>query len=194
MDNFVLGRELQSSRYYLSISYLFCYRMSNLLYYERNLPHRLPPGSDIFLTFRLADSLPAATIARLRAQFLTGENHLPEATYAGQRRYFGRFDQLLDEAAHGATWLRHPEIANLVGGSLRHFNGIAYYLRCYCIMPNHVHLAVSLEDGAPALAETLQRIKGYTALQANKHLGAPASSGSAKPTTTSCAAATRCSA
>jgi putative transposase len=145
--------------------------MSNLLYYERNLPHRLPPGSDIFLTFRLTDSLPAATVARLRAQFHTGENQLPEATYAEQRRYFGRFDQLLDEAAHGATWLRHPEIANLVGGSLQHFNGKAYCLRCYCIMPNHVHLVVSLEDGAPALAETLQRIKGYTALQANKHLG-----------------------
>ncbi|NVO85103.1 REP-associated tyrosine transposase [Hymenobacter terrestris] len=145
--------------------------MSNLLYYERNLPHRLPPGSDLFLTFRLADSLPAATIARLRAQFNAGENLLPEASYAAQRRYFGRFDQLLDKAAHGATWLRNPDIAKVVGDSLRHFNPKAYQLHCYCIMPNHVHMVVSLEDGAPLLAETLQRIKGYTALQANKILG-----------------------
>lgn len=38
-------------------------------------------------------------------------------------------------------------------------------------MPNHVHLVVSLAYNAPLLVETLQRIKGYTALQANKLLG-----------------------
>jgi len=37
-------------------------------------------------------------------------------------------------------------------------------------MPNHVHAVVSLTKDAPPLADTLQRLKGYTALQANKLL------------------------
>jgi REP element-mobilizing transposase RayT len=144
--------------------------MSSRLYYERNLPHRLPPGSEIFLTFRLADSLPARVLFKLHAQFASASDE-PANTYAQQRRYFGRFDDLLDASQHGPTWLREPAIAEVVGGSLRHFHGKAYTLICYCLMPNHVHAVVSLSQDAPPLADTLQRIKGYTALQANKLLG-----------------------
>ena len=145
--------------------------MKNLIYYERNLPHRLPPGSDIFLTFRLAGTLPNSALMRLQAQFKAGEAEEPVNNYARQRRYFGKFDELLDGAAQGPTWLREPEIADVVSASLRHFHGTAYQLVCYCLMPNHVHMVVSLPDGPTRLAETLQRIKGYTALQANKLLG-----------------------
>ncbi|MDU0371694.1 transposase [Hymenobacter endophyticus] len=58
-----------------------------------------------------------------------------------------------------------------MAASLHHFHSKAYKLLCYCIMPNHVHVIVSPPENAPSLAETLQRIKGYTALQANKLLG-----------------------
>ncbi|HEX8503954.1 MAG TPA: transposase [Hymenobacter sp.] len=145
--------------------------MADLVYYERNLPHRLPPGSDIFLTFRLAGSLPGNVLARLQTQFSSGEHENAENAYAQQRRYFGRFDELLDGAAQGPTWLQEPAIAEIISASLRHFHGKAYTLICYCLMPNHVHLLISLPDDAPPLAETLQRLKGYTALQANKLLG-----------------------
>jgi REP element-mobilizing transposase RayT len=145
--------------------------MGDLIHYERNLPHRLPPGTDIFLTFRLAGSLPAAQLARLQAQFSSTEDGTTETSYARQRRYFGKFDELLDDGRHGPVWLRDPPVAEIVAGSLRHFHGIAYILVCYCVMPNHVHLVVSLSDDAPPLSETLQRLKGYTALQANKLLG-----------------------
>jgi hypothetical protein len=77
--------------------------MGDLIYYERNLPHWLPPGSDIFLTFRLAGSLPAGALARLQAQFSGGEPENADGAYAQQRRYFGRFDALMDGAAHGPT-------------------------------------------------------------------------------------------
>ncbi|MBT2556658.1 transposase [Hymenobacter sp. ISL-91] len=144
--------------------------MRQLLYYERNLPHRLPPGSDLFLTFRLAGSLPSSVVARLQNQFRSSEADSAELTYAQQRRYFGRFDTLLDGAAQGPVWLREPAVAEVVAASLRHFHGKAYHLVCYCIMPNHVHAVVSLAEDAPLLADTLQRLKGYTALQANKLL------------------------
>ena len=144
--------------------------MGDLLHYERNLPHRLPPGSDIFLTFRLAGSLPASVLARLQAQFSGGEPENAANAYAQQRRYFGRFDELLDGTAHGPTWLREAPVAAVVGAALRHFHGSAYQLVCYCIMPNHVHAVLSLPEDAPPLTKTFQRLKGYTALQANKLL------------------------
>ncbi|WP_046243235.1 REP-associated tyrosine transposase [Hymenobacter terrenus] len=144
--------------------------MGNLIYYERNLPHRLPAGAAIFLTFRLAGSLPGHVLTRLQMQFSVKETENAESGYAQQRRYFGRFDELLDGAAHGPTWLQQPLVAELVGASLRYFHASAYQLVCYCLMPNHVHAVVLLLEEAAPLAETLQRLKGYTALQANKLL------------------------
>ena len=40
--------------------------VSDLIYYERNLPHWLPPGEIIFITFRLAGSLPQEVLDRLQ--------------------------------------------------------------------------------------------------------------------------------
>ncbi|WP_240540755.1 transposase [Hymenobacter montanus] len=37
-------------------------------------------------------------------------------------------------------------------------------------MPNHVHMVVELPETAPPLIRTMQRLKGYTATQANKLL------------------------
>jgi hypothetical protein len=48
------------------------------------------PATSLFLTFRLADSLPTATIARLRARF--NAETLPEAVWNSAAN-FVRFDQ-----------------------------------------------------------------------------------------------------
>ena len=149
--------------------------MSDLIYYERNLPHRLPAGEAIFLTFRLAGSLPSEVLARMRAEAellqKSGEAQGPGRFYNEQKRYFGRFDDLLARAEYGPTWLRKPEVASLVAQSLHYFDGKSYELLAYCLMPNHVHLVVRLPLGASPLLRTLQRLKSYTAVQANKLLG-----------------------
>ena len=138
-------------------------------YYERNLPHRLARGSTLFLTFRLAGSLPAAALARLRAeQGLVDPSTTPN--YDSQKRYFGRFDALLDAAHTGPTWLRLPAVATLVADALHHRQGLGYDLVAFCLMPNHVHAVVALPDNAPSLVRTLQSLKAYTAVQANKLL------------------------
>ncbi len=81
--------------------------MSNLEYkpsYRRNLPHIQPPGATIFITFRLADSIPAATLQLLREERLRVERLV--ATIADpieryrradeeDRRLFGRWDKAL---------------------------------------------------------------------------------------------------
>lgn len=148
--------------------------MPELINYKRNLPHQLLPGEAIFITFRLAGSLPQQVLARLQeeAQLLTiARHHNPEQVYAEQKRYFGRFDALLDGSNYGPTWLEQADVAQVVTQSIHHFDTRNYELLCYCLMPNHVHLLVMLPPEAPSLLRTLQRIKGYTALQANKLLG-----------------------
>ena len=147
--------------------------MADLLHYERTLPHRLPPGEAIFVTFRLADTLPQEVLARLREEVeLLQSAHADDTAqlYAAQKRHFGHFDELLSRASHGPTWLGQPAIAQVVAASLHYFDGMGYELLSYCLMPNHEHLLVALPPEAPLLARTLQRIKGYTALQANKLL------------------------
>ena len=147
--------------------------MSNLIYYERYLPHRLPPGETIFITFRLAGSLPQQTLIRLQAEAQLAQQQPDDAglRYAEQKRYFGRFDTQLDGANHGPTWLRQPAVAAIVQQAIQYPHGKSYDLRCSCIMPNHVHLVVALPDDAPPLVKTLQLLKGYSSLQANKLLG-----------------------
>ena len=59
----------------------------------------------------------------------------------------------------------------MVSQALHYPNGKGYELRCYCIMPNHVHLVVELPLQAPPLAKTLQLMKGYSSREANRLLG-----------------------
>ena len=148
--------------------------MSDLIYYERNLPHRLPPGEFIFITFRLAGSLPQEVLERLQDEArLLQQGCGPDLAeqYAQRKKYFGRFDALLDGTDHGPTWLRQPEVAAIVAQALHYPDGRGYDLRCYCIMPNHVHLVVALPIEAPSLAKTLQFLKGYSSRLANRILG-----------------------
>ena len=148
--------------------------MQDLTNYERNLPHRLPPGEVVFLTFRLAGSLPHTLLEQLRAESVLARQrfeHEPAQLYAAQKRYFGRFDEQLNTGAFGPTYLRQPAIAALVAEALRYFDSSGYDLRCYCIMPNHVHLLVRLLEEAPPLVKTLQRLKSYSATRANQLLG-----------------------
>ncbi|MFD2720391.1 transposase [Hymenobacter monticola] len=145
-----------------------------LINYERNLPHRLPPGGVVFVTFRLAGSLPRMVVEQLQAELDLAWQRFesePAQLYAAQKRYFGRFDDQLNKGGHGPMYLREPAIATLVAESLRYFDGANYDLRRYCIMPNHVHMVVRILEEAPPLVKTLQRLKSYTATQANKLLG-----------------------
>ena len=46
------------------------------IYYKRNPPHFPPPGATVFITFRLAGSLPAEVIARLKEEHRQDEKLL----------------------------------------------------------------------------------------------------------------------
>ncbi|HEX8428322.1 REP-associated tyrosine transposase [Hymenobacter sp.] len=146
-------------------------------FYNRNLPHRLPAGEQLFLTLRLAGSLPRSVVAALRAEAEAVEaaalRQPPDgaAAYRRQKQYFGRFDAMLDAAATGPLWLRRPPVAALVGQAFHHYDGRCYELLAYCIMANHVHAVLSLPEPTGSFMRTLQRLKSYTALEANRLLG-----------------------
>ena len=134
----------------------------------------MPPGATLFVTFRLAGSLPEAVIEQLKAEYANPEQVEEDATqsYARQRRYFGAFDQLLDAGNGGPTWLRQAEIAAVVAEALHFRAGREFTLWAYCLMANHVHLLVSLTDSSyQPFYRTLQSLKARTARRCNELLG-----------------------
>ena len=127
-------------------------------YYERTLPHWQPDGRDIFLTWRLSGSLPAQTIATLRAS---------KTRQLGVR--FREYDIELDRGSFGPLWLKDPQIASMVASEIANVaaNGLCS-VHAWVVMPNHVHLLI--EPRVP-MREITRTIKGRTARSANLVLG-----------------------
>ena len=147
-------------------------------FYRRHLPHFQPNGATLFVTFRLAGSLPKGVAERLqaeselvRAQIARCEPATASKLYEEYRRAFGRFDSHLDAAAYGPRWLEQPEVARLVADALCARDGVVLDMAAYCIMPNHVHAVFSLRNdgnGVPfALQKVMQSLKAHTARAAN---------------------------
>jgi len=74
------------------------------------------------------------------------------------------------DTGYGACWLSNPDIAQLVVGTLVHFDGSRYSLLAWCVMPNHVHVLVRADKGH-RLSEVVQGWKSWSARRANRALG-----------------------
>src|SRR5215471_15081151 len=96
--------------------------------YRRNLPHWHPPGAVVFVTWRLAGSLPV----------------LDRSCRDG--RIFVHRDRLLDHASQGSTWLREPRVAECVMNCICRNSDDSYALHAFVIMPNHVHILITPRD------------------------------------------------
>jgi len=122
--------------------------------YRRHLPHIDAPGVPTFVTFRLHGSLPSGRAF--------SREHLSSG------KAFVTFDRLLDSGLHGPTYLRRPEIAQLVSEQLQAVAAQSFCtLHAYVIMPNHVHI---LWTPAISHATLLRYVKGPTARAANQIL------------------------
>ena len=160
--------------------------MSNLeyqLFYRRHLPHYQPPGATLFITSRLAGSIPVEVMRRLveeseRTSALLDKISDPEErrrrAYVERRHAFGRWDRVLDASRSGPFWLRDERIANLVAESLHYRDGKVYELGAFCIMPNHVHVVytpLQKADGSyHAMSIIMHSLKRRTAREANQLL------------------------
>ena len=82
--------------------------------------------------------------------------------------YSNRVDAYLD-AGHGRCFLKDREVAGIVAGALRFFDGQRYQLRSWVVMPNHVHAVVFPTDGHD-LGSILHSWKSFTSHAINKRL------------------------
>lgn len=149
------------------------------IYYKRNLPHYQPADATFFVTFRLAGSLPTEAIAHLIEERVQDEElllkikdeNVQKKKMAEQRkRYFIKFDRMLDNAVNSQSWLNDERVANVIAEAMCLRDRKVYDLLAYCIMPNHVHMVFTVERSGTSLYRVLQSLKAYTAKEANKIL------------------------
>ena len=81
-----------------------------------------------------------------------------------------RNSMLLDGSSTGPHWLNDRRIAQIAADAIRQRDGKTYQLLSYCIMPNHVHMVITVERSDTSLYRILQSLKAYTARECNKVL------------------------
>ena len=138
---------------------------------RRRLPHWQQDGKTFFVTFRLNDSLPVAVLNAWRNErkhWLADHPQpwSPETEAEYHRLFSAAIDRHLDQG-HGSCLLRKPEHTTTVAASFHHFDGERYILHAFVVMPNHVHLAMSLE-GDHGLSAVVRDWKRFTATTIRK--------------------------
>ena len=128
----------------------------------RNLPHWRQPSVTYFITFRLANSLPADKRRELEWSL----------TQPGQDNHptFTPHMEELQDSGYGECLLQNPTHAKIVADCLRHFDGQRYELLAWVVMPNHVHVLVRSVESHD-IDKVLHTWKSYTAHEINKALG-----------------------
>src|SRR6266550_4245624 len=140
---------------------------------RRNLPHWEQEGATYFVTFRLADAVPAELARQWRKELETWRKFNPQpwdakTSYEYRKRFFESREQWLDQG-HGGCVLRNAGAAEIVAEGLRHFDGERYHLDAFVVMPNHVHTIVQPRPGY-SLKDILRSWKSYTSRAINKSL------------------------
>jgi putative transposase len=124
--------------------------------YKRRLPHWDAVGGRMFVTFRLAGSLPESRAFP------------PERLSGGEA--FVAMDKLLDHTRTGPFYLKLPEVASMVMQAI--LDGDVqfgrYDLHAFAIMPNHLHMLVT---GHVPARDWLRSLKGFTGYGAIRILG-----------------------
>jgi hypothetical protein len=139
--------------------------------HRRNLPHWTQSAVTYFVTFHLADSLPAKKLAEFEAErkrwlAVNPPPHSENQIQEYRRNFSQRIQKWLD-AGYGSCILARPAIFRMVENGLKFFNGQRYLLGEYIVMPNHVHALVT-PLGNHQLRQILHSWKSYSAKQINK--------------------------
>ena len=149
--------------------------------YKRHLPHYHFPNEILFITFRLANSLPEKVIYELKNEQLKEEkiilgmkvsdSKLKELIYNSKKIYFNKFDCILNINTYGPKWLQIEQIANIIKEAIHYRDKKEYNLFSYCIMPNHVHVVLENNNQNKSFYRVMQSLKRYTARKSNEVLG-----------------------
>ena len=138
------------------------------------LPHWQQQGAVYFITFRLADSVPADLRAQWQEERAAWLRFNPQPWKAEtEKEYYRRFSGAIErwlDAGYGSCVLRQPKCANIVNQAIRHFDGQRLALISSVIMPNHVH-ALFVQNQEHRLEDLVRSWKTFTARSINQLLG-----------------------
>ncbi|MEK7725062.1 MAG: transposase [Acidobacteriota bacterium] len=146
-------------------------------YYRRKLPHIHSPGAVLFVTFRLAGSIPKTVIEKWKQEKIWLEkesgriqklsesenitNNQKEDLLNFHRRWFAKFEDVLHQEESNIVWLKDEMVAQIIADSLKYRDGKVYHLKAFCIMSNHVHVVFK-----PLLDEkSLKEVEGSSPLK-----------------------------
>jgi putative transposase len=165
-------------------------------FYRRKLPHIIPVGGLFFVTSRLKDSIPKNVVLKLKMErdqkiqrIMSDPKLDPQIAkkeIENERlAHFKRFDDWLDRAEHGPTYLKDPIVAGIVADKFKSYDGKYYELDAFTILSNHYHLLIDTfhqikdlpprtkitEENFVPLNKIMKYINGGSAFEANKALG-----------------------
>lgn len=136
------------------------------------LPHW--NGRYVFVTFRLADSLPLYAMKEIKAfderwlaEYADKWTAQVELEYQRNRAVLG--NELLDKAL-GSCILKREEVREALISVMMHFDKVRYRMHAYVVMPNHVHLLLETFEGL-RMQDVMRSLKGYSARVINEMLG-----------------------
>ena len=149
------------------------------------LPHWTMDCGTYAVTFRLADSLPAAALNRYRetrdliqekidilSSQESSRSQLPQLK--SLREELSQIQDTIIEPAlnkgHGSCLFHDLKNAEILANALRHFDGKRYHILAWCVMPNHAHAVLKLAPGEQ-LDKVLHSWKSFTSHEINKHNG-----------------------
>jgi REP element-mobilizing transposase RayT len=140
------------------------------------IPHWEKEEELYFLTFHLADSLPASVLEKiterhriLEAAKENDANFLPEQKALLAEYSRARIEEYFDRGAGSCPFL-DLRVSGAMAAALRFREDKHYRLLAWCIMPNHVHVVVRLFPGQE-LAKVVKAWKNFSAKAANLALG-----------------------
>ena len=178
----LMGRRLQPARRNLNAARALARRL--LLAYSKRQPCGLKPALQTMnkgihsrgylphwdfaeglqaVTFRLADSVPAAVIKSWKTE-LSG---IPDD--ATRERELHRRIARFEDAGHGACVLHRHDCAGIIQATLTTGHPTRYRLLAWCVMPNHVHILFKLAPDF-SLGAVIRAWKGASALAINRLL------------------------
>ncbi len=141
---------------------------------HNRLTHWDQVGATYFITFRLADAVPAGPLAefvREKREWLAA-NPAPrtaELEKEYHQKFSQRFERWLDRG-YGSCLLRDPQNAKIVVDAMKHFEGERSLLHSWVVMPNHVHALFS-QVGETLNGSLHHSWKGFSARQINQRTG-----------------------
>jgi len=142
--------------------------------HKDKLPHWQQGYVWVFVTWRLADSLPQMKLLKWTEEKEVWILLHPKPWSDDvAREYAQKFTYVMEawlDAGAGSCALAHPSNAQIVANALRHFNDQRYQLSNFVIMPNHVHVMFRLID-PHKLESIIKTWKQFTARNVNENNG-----------------------